>query len=253
VGMYTTADNNLAADRTDILGLIRHNRAGLSSLRDDHLTILGSIRAEETDGESRENRQGLEERITAVSESLQQLEVGVAESGVMLSLAHHFDTLEAERCIGRLEMRRVKDENDWLREELEDTEKKLEDALCRLTQLEEEKKQWEFMEEIRKSEKETNLKPVTPSKIPVGNFRVEEEKAINRALNGATDSNRTTTTAPPPVVSKIPKFFGSNYRKVQENIEKASNERSEAAKKLRVKSHKLSLTPASSHCPLPSR
>ena len=25
---------------------------------------------------------------------------------------------------------------------------------------------------------------VTPSKIPVGSFRVEEEKAINRALNG---------------------------------------------------------------------
>ena len=75
VKMYTTADNNLAADRTDILGLIRHNRAGLNSLRDDHLTIMGSIRAEETSGESRENRQGLEERITAVSESLQQLEV----------------------------------------------------------------------------------------------------------------------------------------------------------------------------------
>ena len=36
------------------------------------------------------------------------VQVGVAESGVMLSLAHHFDTLEAERCIGRLEMRRVK-------------------------------------------------------------------------------------------------------------------------------------------------
>ena len=31
---------------------------------------------------------------------------------------------------------------------MEDTEKKLEDALSRLTQLEEEKKQWEFMEEV---------------------------------------------------------------------------------------------------------
>ena len=46
-----------------------------------------------------------------------------------------------------------KDENDWLREELEDTEKKLEDAMSRLAQLEEEKKHWDFMEETRKNER----------------------------------------------------------------------------------------------------
>ena len=40
------------------------------------------------------------------------------------------------------------DENDWLREELEDTEKRLEEALARLAGLEEEKKQWLFMEEV---------------------------------------------------------------------------------------------------------
>ena len=73
--MLTMTDNDLSSETEDILKLIRHNRAGLSSLRDDHLTIMGSIRAEETSGESRENRQLLEERITAVSESLQQLEV----------------------------------------------------------------------------------------------------------------------------------------------------------------------------------
>merc|ERR1712029_100053 len=154
----------------------------------------------------------IEDRISAVTESLQLLEVGVAESGIMLSLAAHFDMMESERSLTKMEMRRVKDENDWLREELEDTEKKLEDAMSRLAQLEEEKKHWDFMEETRRSEKEANLKPVTPSKIPVGSFRVEEEKAINRALNGQTDSNRAASPPPP---SRIPKFFSkipsSNY------------------------------------------
>ena len=86
---------------------------------------------------------GLEERIGAVTEQLQMLEVavkfyqhshnhhsnpmiggchhdqsqhddhadvqvGVAESNVMLSLASHFDSLEAERCMAKMEMRRVK-------------------------------------------------------------------------------------------------------------------------------------------------
>ena len=45
-------------------------------------------------------------------------------------------------------MKLFQDENDWLREELEDTEKRLEDALVRITELEEEKKHWVFMQEV---------------------------------------------------------------------------------------------------------
>ena len=32
----------------------------------------------------------------------------MAESGVMLSLAAHFDTMESERTLSKMEMRRVK-------------------------------------------------------------------------------------------------------------------------------------------------
>jgi len=163
-------------------------------------------------------------------------------------------------------MGRIKDENDWLREELEDTEKRLEDAILRVTELEEEKKHWVFMEEVKKLETAADLKPVTPSKIPVGSFRVEEEKAINRALNGSgngfMDSNRRSSeravspSPAPPVVSRIPMLsnkLGANYKKVQEKIEKAENERQERTKKLRGKSHKLTLTPATSNTSIPSR
>ena len=44
-------------------------------------------------------------------------------------------------------------ENEWLREELEDTEKRLEDALSRLAGLEQEKIHWNFMEEVREGRK----------------------------------------------------------------------------------------------------
>jgi len=279
--MIIMGDNDLAADQKNIIARTRECGAGLTALRDDHLSILANIREEE---ENRRNtseggEKGIEERISAVTESLQLLEVGVAESGVMLSLAAHFDTLEADRSMARLEMRRVKDENDWLREELEDTEKRLEDALARLAGLEEEKKQWLFMEEVRKNEKEADLRPVTPSKIPVGAFRVEEEKAINRALNGgpangSMDSNRQSSerAVSPAPPSRIPKFsskLGANYKRVQvretklqptvvgwrakEKMEKAANERQEKGQKLRGKRHKLSLTPATSHSVIPSR
>ena len=40
------------------------------------------------------------------------------------------------------------DENEWLREELGDTERRLEEALASLATVQEEKKQWLFMEEV---------------------------------------------------------------------------------------------------------
>merc|ERR1719323_1379371 len=253
IGNIGEANNDLVGDGSNLLTLVKTNQSGLKTLRDDHLEILSNIRDADNNNQEVVSKD-IEDRISAVTESLQLLEVGVAESGVMLSLAAQFDQMDSERSLTKMEMKRVKGENDWLREELEDTEKRLEDALSRLAQLEEEKKHWDFMEATRKNEKEATLKPVTPSKIPVGSFRVEEEKAINRALNGngQTDSNRAASPPPP---SRIPKFFkpSSNYMRVKEKMEKAANEKSEAQRKLRGKSHKLSLTPATSHSLIPSR
>ena len=106
-GMVGEADNNLAGEGSDLLSLVRNNRAGLKTLRDDHLEILDSIRRPEEANNSSEDKD-IEDRISAVTESLQLLEVGVAESGIMLSLAAHFDMMESERSLTKMEMRRVK-------------------------------------------------------------------------------------------------------------------------------------------------
>ena len=97
------ADNDLTGEGSSLLTLVRNNRAGLATLRDDHLGILDNIGAEPGPGD-----RDIEERISAVTESLQLLEVGMAESGVMLSLAAHFDMMESERSLSKMEMRRVK-------------------------------------------------------------------------------------------------------------------------------------------------
>ena len=61
--------------------------AGLTSLRDDHVHVLERIRREEEPGPL------LEDRIANVTSSLERLEVGVAESGVILALSSPFDFL----------------------------------------------------------------------------------------------------------------------------------------------------------------
>jgi len=197
-------------------------RNGLKALRDDHYTILANIRDEyenkKNANEPVETKEVdsstlLEDRINNVTKSLEQLEVGLAESSVLLSLHDHFERLEADRSTLRLEMGRVQDENEWLRDELSDTQRQLQEAVAELAELREEKKQWQFQEELRNLT--TDLRPVTPSKIPVGNWRVEEEKDINRALNG---DSRSRATSPAP--SRIPLGGWRNklsvYKKVME-------------------------------------
>lgn len=212
-------------------------RNGLNSLRDDHYTILANIRDEyenqKNTKEAKVKNGGkvhsvLEDRINNVTKSLEQLEVGIAESSVLLSLNDHFERLEADRSTLRLEMGRVQDENEWLREELSDTQRQLQDALAELAEIKEQKKQWEFQEELRNmTETASVMRPVTPSKIPVGNWRVEEEKDINRALSGETSRSRATSPAP----SRIPVGGWRNklsvYKRVMEKQE--NNEKKQKA------------------------
>merc|ERR1711935_393305 len=241
-------------------------RNGLHALRDDHYTILANIRDEyenqknnshhdtkeaeaaanatctgatatsPTNGKSiglQPTSSVLEARITNVTRSLEQLEVGIAESSVLLSLNDHFERLEADRSTLRLEMGRVQDENEWLREELNDTQRQLQEALAELAGIKEEKKQWEFQEEIRNMKPDTTssavMRPVTPSRIPVGAFRVEQEKEINRALSGSSDSvgnSRSRATSPNPSRIPVGGWRGklSVYKRVMEKQEATTEE-----------------------------
>jgi hypothetical protein len=247
----------------ELISQTRTVRNGLSALRDDHYNILAGIRDEyenqrndnqncRTSNESnnvtnkdadtdssiglesnlhlQENvDDSLEARVANVTASLEKLEVGIEESSVMLALSEHFTRMETDREGLRLEVGRVNEENEWLREELSDTQKRLIEAEAELAEIREEKAQWTFMEEL-KNMNELNIRPVTPSKIPVGKYRVDFEKDINRALlggkdeNGGTDSNRTSRSTSPTTVSRIPVGHWRNktsaYKKLMERQEK---------------------------------
>ena len=260
--------------QTEIVSNTKVVRNGLHALRDDHYTILANIRdeyenqknnshhdtkeAEATEAAANATCTGataasptngksvglqptssvLEARITNVTRSLEQLEVGIAESSVLLSLNDHFERLEADRSTLRLEMGRVQDENEWLREELNDTQKQLQEALAELAGIKEEKKQWQFQEEIRNMSEappSAVLRPVTPSKIPVGSWRVDEEKDINRALSGSdpgpglAGGPRSRATSPNP--SRIPVGGWRNKLSVYKRVIEKQEATTEAAKK----------------------
>nr|CAD7443298.1 unnamed protein product [Timema bartmani] len=72
------------------------------------------------------------------------------ELDVMMALASHLQIVEAEKQKLRTQVRRLCQENAWLRDELASTQQKLQASEQGVAQLEEEKKHLEFMASIRK-------------------------------------------------------------------------------------------------------
>ena len=72
----------------------------------------------------------------------------------MMALATHLQHVEAEKQKLRAQVRRLCQENAWLRDELANTQQRLQHSEQRVATLEEEKKHLEFMSEMKKYDME---------------------------------------------------------------------------------------------------
>ena len=77
-----------------------------------------------------------------------------------MALANHLQHVEAEKQKLRAQVRRLCQENAWLRDELANTQQKLQQSEQKVATLEEEKKHLEFMNEMKKYDSD-DAKPVS--------------------------------------------------------------------------------------------
>ena len=75
---------------------------------------------------------------------------------VMIALASHLQQVESEKQKLRAQVRRLVQENTWLRDELANTQQRLQQSEQQCAALEEQKKHLEFMDEMKKYEVETS-------------------------------------------------------------------------------------------------
>lgn len=202
-------------DGQDVLPAVHESLQSLASLRHRHVDTVTRLER----GQSLRNTdaEGLLMRINETKDSLQRLELGLEEGGLVIALTEYEQQLEQDQVQREVELLKIKDENDWLREELEETERRLEDVLSTIAALEIDKQHHHFIQETKVSEQEADIKPVVPSKIPVGSFRVEEEKRINRALS--RDRSGRTKMIRERSMSRIPVFsHRSSYHEPEESL-----------------------------------
>lgn len=77
-------------------------------------------------------------------------------SQVMMALSNHLNAVESEKQKLRAQVRRLCQENQWLRDELANTQQKLQKSEQSVAQLEEEKKHLEFMNQLKKYDEDVS-------------------------------------------------------------------------------------------------
>ncbi|KAF3822277.1 hypothetical protein GH733_007651 [Mirounga leonina] len=125
---------------------------GLETLRGEHRALLAPLVAHEA-GEA---EPGSQERCVLLRRSLEAIELGLGEAQVILALSSHLGAVESEKQKLRAQVRRLVQENQWLREELAGTQQKLQRSEQAVAQLEEEKQHLLFMSQIRKLDEDTS-------------------------------------------------------------------------------------------------
>uniref|UniRef100_A0A674A293 Kinesin light chain n=1 Tax=Salmo trutta TaxID=8032 RepID=A0A674A293_SALTR len=116
---------------------------GLETLRGEHAQLLTSL-LDCTQPPAAQEKSGL------LRKSLEAIELGLGEAQVIIALSGHLSAVESEKQKLRAQVRRLCQENQWLRDELAGTQHKLQRSEQSVAQLEEEKKHLEFMNQIKK-------------------------------------------------------------------------------------------------------
>ncbi|CAJ0941812.1 unnamed protein product, partial [Ranitomeya imitator] len=129
---------------------------GLEALRNEHNSILHSLLETIKCLKKDEEANLVHEKSGLLRKSVEMIELGLGEAQLMMALSNHLTAVESEKQKLRAQVRRLCQENQWLRDELANTQQKLQHSEQNVAQLEEEKKHLEFMNQLKKYDEDVS-------------------------------------------------------------------------------------------------
>uniref|UniRef100_H3AWR0 Kinesin light chain n=1 Tax=Latimeria chalumnae TaxID=7897 RepID=H3AWR0_LATCH len=129
---------------------------GLETLKNEHNSILSTLLETMKCLNKEQEANVVQEKSSLLQKSLEAIELGLGEAQVIIALSNHLSTVESEKQKLRAQVRRLVQENQWLRDELASTQQKLQRSEQMVAQLEEEKKHLEFMNQIKKLDEDVS-------------------------------------------------------------------------------------------------
>uniref|UniRef100_A0A8C9YUM0 Kinesin light chain n=1 Tax=Sander lucioperca TaxID=283035 RepID=A0A8C9YUM0_SANLU len=124
--------------------------AGLEALKGENRSLLENLQEALESRPASESGSVEQEKSGIIRHSLERIELGLSEAQVMMALSAHLGSLEAEKQKLRAQVRRLCQENQWLRDELAGAQQRLQDKEQEVVTLEEQNKHLQFMSSIRK-------------------------------------------------------------------------------------------------------
>lgn len=140
----------------DIISNTKLVMQGLEALKNEHNSILHSLMETIKCLKKDEEANLVHEKSGLIRKSVEMIELGLGEAQVMMALSAHLNAVESEKQKLRAQVRRLCQENQWLRDELAGTQQKLQRSEQSVAQLDEEKKHLEFMNQLKKYDDDTS-------------------------------------------------------------------------------------------------
>ena len=127
--MIDKSSNMTMISQDEIVSNAKTVTKGLEALRQEHESILGGIKTTLESSDLGTENSLIEEKCNLIQRSLEMIELGLGEAHVMAALAGHLQAVEAEKQKLRSQVKRLCQENAWLRDELASTQQKLQVGL----------------------------------------------------------------------------------------------------------------------------
>ena len=138
-------------NQDDIIQNTRTVIQSLETLKNEHSTMIKSLIDKlETVKNDTSNRTIIEEEINVLKNSDEMVGLGISEASVLVQLSSHLQSIEAEKQKIKSQVKRLCQENAWLRDELAAAQKRLQESEQNAAQIEVELSHLKFLKELKK-------------------------------------------------------------------------------------------------------
>ena len=170
-------------NQDDILQNTRGVIQSLDMLKNEHSTMIKTLIDKlETLTNDHNSRTIVEEEISILKNGDEMVHLGISEATVLVQLSNYLQSIEAEKQRIKSQVKRLCQENAWLRDELAAAQKKLQESEQNYAQVDVELTHLKFLKELKKFDEDLNA-PVQIQQGPEANpSECTENKKLDLAF-----------------------------------------------------------------------
>lgn len=148
-------------NQDDILQNTRGVIQSLDTLKNEHSAMIKTL-VDKLEGVTNDlnGRSIVEEEISILKNSDEMVHLGISEATVLVQLSSYLQSIEAEKQKIKSQVKRLCQENAWLRDELAAAQKKLQESEQYSAQIEVELTHLKFLKELKKFDEDLNTPQV---------------------------------------------------------------------------------------------